>query len=303
MGTSMQQSSRTAPRRAQRKRFTVLVASDGSPQARAAARLAVDFPWPAHSAGAGLVAWGRELWGDRFASEVVAGAGRVADETKRTLRRRWPAAAVALADASPVEAILGHRPRPDVVVLGAHGYSPLERLMLGSVSRAVVRRSTASVLVVKSPRRPPRHLVIGYDGSANARRAVKMVAGLALPRNARVTLLGLCEVVRPPAIGLMPATIRASLAAEARAFNAKRVAATRRRLERAAKPLAAAGWRVSVDARPGIAVRELVAAGEALRADVMVIGARGASGLRRIFLGSVAETVLDRSAVPVLLVR
>jgi nucleotide-binding universal stress UspA family protein len=60
---------------------------------------------------------------------------------------------------------------------------------------------------------------------------------------------------------------------------------------------------VGTAARPGVAARDLVRTGVRLRADVIVIGARGASGLRRIMLGSVAEAVLDRAALPVLVVR
>jgi nucleotide-binding universal stress UspA family protein len=40
---------------------------------------------------------------------------------------------------------------PDVIVLGSHGYSRWERLLLGSVSDSVVHHAPCSVLIVRTP--------------------------------------------------------------------------------------------------------------------------------------------------------
>lgn len=44
---------------------------------------------------------------------------------------------------------------PDLFVLGARGLSATRRLLLGSVSDAVVHHAKSSVLIVRSPDRPP----------------------------------------------------------------------------------------------------------------------------------------------------
>lgn len=41
--------------------------------------------------------------------------------------------------------------RSDLVIVGSHGYSRWERLLLGSVSNSVVQHAPCSVLVVRSP--------------------------------------------------------------------------------------------------------------------------------------------------------
>ena len=41
---------------------------------------------------------------------------------------------------------------PDLIVIGSHGYSRWERLLLGSVSDSVVHHAPCSVLVVRTPR-------------------------------------------------------------------------------------------------------------------------------------------------------
>jgi nucleotide-binding universal stress UspA family protein len=40
---------------------------------------------------------------------------------------------------------------PDLIVLGSHGYSRWERLLLGSVSDSVVHHAPCSVLIVRTP--------------------------------------------------------------------------------------------------------------------------------------------------------
>lgn len=40
---------------------------------------------------------------------------------------------------------------PDIIVLGSHGYSRWERLLLGSVSDSVVHHAPCSVLIVRTP--------------------------------------------------------------------------------------------------------------------------------------------------------
>lgn len=41
--------------------------------------------------------------------------------------------------------------QPDLIVLGSHGYSRWERLLLGSVSDSVVHHAPCSVLIVRTP--------------------------------------------------------------------------------------------------------------------------------------------------------
>jgi nucleotide-binding universal stress UspA family protein len=48
---------------------------------------------------------------------------------------------------------------PDLIVIGSHGWKGLDRLLLGSVSNAIVRQASCSVQVVRSNR---------YDGVTHA---------------------------------------------------------------------------------------------------------------------------------------
>lgn len=289
-----------------RDRFHVLVASDGSAPARAAVKAATVFPWPRGARASGVVAWDaaahiRTPAGVR--EGIRATIDRMAEETEAALRERWPDARCAVVSGAPDVAILARARRVGAraIVAGSTGRGALGRLLVGSVTRALARRATASLLVVKGRPASFDRLVLGFDGSRNARRAIDLVASLSPPRGGRVT------VVR--AVSPEPAPHRVHLPPAARRIGQERAAAlateARRRAraetEAAARPLARAGWKVRVDVRVGAALDTVLAATR--DAHLVVVGARGTGGLRGLLLGSVATGALDRARVPVLIAR
>ena len=74
-------------------------------------------------------------------------------------------------------------------------------------------------------------------------------------------------------------------------------------LSRAVKTLSSAGWKVDQAVTDGAPLRDLLATVSNVGADLLVVGAKGVTGLRHLLLGSVAEGALNRSPVPVLVVR
>ena len=289
-----------------KKRFPVLVATDGSAPARAAVEAAVVFPWPPGSEGHGIVSRGMPVLSDANPTvwdALLEAARTEARRAEGQLRRRWPDAEVFVTDLPPVLGILGRarKLRARVIVVGSRGLGAVGRLFLGSVSRAVVRRAPLPVLVARGPARPPRRFLIGVDGSPHAHAAVAYVASLAHPVGGRVTLLGVVEPIRPPSTGLMTARLRALVTSEVAGVEREHVAAARRELATASARLTKAGWQVRTEVRMGRPLEELVAASRVT--DVLVVGARGIGAVERLILGSVAEGVVSRAAVPVLIVR
>ena len=67
--------------------------------------------------------------------------------------------------------------------------------------------------------------------------------------------------------------------------------------------LEAAGFEVAVEVRFGIPAEEIAAAAEQHRADAIAMATHGRSGLRQLLMGSVAERVLRRVDIPVLMLR
>ena len=280
--------------------FPVLLATDGSRAARVAAGAAVRFPWPGGARGHGVLARSRPPrsgWPDSVTQAIRQSELRAALAARRALRSRWPDAEVAVVDRSPVDATLAEARRLDAkaVVVGARGH--------GSISRLVVRQVRTAVLVIKRPLPDVRHLLIGIDGSTYSRKAVELVARLAVPDAGAVTLIAVVEPVRPVSVGLLPSSIRGTIGRELAALEAERTQHAQRELDRAARRLKRAGWSVEAEVRTGTPLIELVGAAQDFRTDVLVLGARGVSGLERLLLGSVAEGALHRAPMSVLIVR
>ena len=148
-----------------------------------------------------------------------------------------------------------------------------------------------------------RRVVLGMDGSAHSRRAVAFLTRMQPPRGGRVTVVRVVEPVRVPSMPLVPSGMRAQIAGQAEAANRSLAAGARRQVEAAAAALARAGWRTRAVVRSGVPLAELLAAVRAERADVLVLGARGAGAVTHFLLGSVAEAALKRAPVEVLIVK
>jgi nucleotide-binding universal stress UspA family protein len=293
---------------ARKREFRVLVATDGSPSARAAVAVATAFPWPRGAQAHGVVARRPEAPAETSRRVLPAfdrDGMRIAAGARRALAQRWPGAEVAIVNKSPVKAILdeARRLRVAVVVLGWRGHGGFSRFLFGSVSRGVVRQAPCPVLVVRRRPRDLRSFVIGLDGSRNARRAALFLAGLRPPRSGRVTMVRVEEPVTVPSRGTLPSNVRAMVRRELAAVNRQRRARAQRDVAKVAARLARAGWSVRTSVRSGTPLDELLDAVAQARPGVLVVGARGVGALRRLLLGSVAEGALNHSPVPVLVVR
>jgi nucleotide-binding universal stress UspA family protein len=74
-------------------------------------------------------------------------------------------------------------------------------------------------------------------------------------------------------------------------------------LERHAEELRARGLTVEAEVREGYPATVIEEEAGRVSADLVVIGTRGLSGLKHLFLGSVAERVVQRAPCPVLTVK
>jgi nucleotide-binding universal stress UspA family protein len=294
--------------------LTVLLATDGSRQAHAALVLGASFPWTetaqAHlvlaRGGIPLGPWPADVWVAGVAGAPDRALEREISRARRIVRHRWPDVTVSAVTTPPVEAIIeeARRRRAGVIVVGSRGLGFARRLMLGSVSRGVVRRAGCPVLVVNGRRRRIKRVVLATDGSRNASRALGfLLARLEPSAGARVKVVRVLEPVLPRTRALLPAPVRGAVIASAARVNAERARQARREVAGAAVLLKRAGWRARGIVREGVPLVELLREAATFRADLLVVGARGTGGVARLLLGSVAEGVLDRSPVPVLLVK
>ncbi len=119
-----------------------------------------------------------------------------------------------------------------------------------------------------------------------------------------MVLVNVVEPVTVPAsVGRFPSSVRANIHGEVAALNKEQRQQRQATVAAAAARLRRSGWTAKSEVRVGAPLASLLKAVEDHHADLLVLGARATSGLERALLGSVANGALNRSLVPVLLVR
>jgi nucleotide-binding universal stress UspA family protein len=189
----------------------------------------------------------------------------------------------------------------DLLVIGSHGRSGFERLLMGSTAERVVRKSPCPVLVVPPQSAPPdegrfRQIVCGIDFSTASLQAFRHAIRTVAANGADVTLVHAIE---------MPPELHDSQIVAAYDVEAIRAAAdvgTRARLEAIVAGDDAAHVCLHATAVEGRAHREILKIATTRNADLVVLGTHGRSAIDRYVFGSNTDAVLRAAACPVLTV-
>ena len=288
--------------------FCVVVATDGSPPANAAVATTLVFPWPDKTRVFGVVARRTPTTAGRPGYVVRAWDrhwNRVVNATTHALARRFADPVVSIVDKYPAAAIRDAAKKcdADLIVMGWRGHGAFRRLLMGSVSRSVIRAAPCSVLVTRRRAHAIRSFVVGVDRSRAARRAIDLIARLPVPRGGQVTVVQVVEPLTLPSLRNIPGAVRKALGREAQVVDRTRSEDAERAVDAAVNALRAGGWKARGLVRSGAPLTELLAATADAAAHVLVVGSRGSKAIERRLLGSVAEGALDHSPVPVLVVR
>jgi nucleotide-binding universal stress UspA family protein len=232
---------------------------------------------------------------DTAAAGILDRAARLADAAQvpsTKLQFSGPAAEAIVSSAAQC--------RADAIVVGTQGKRGLERLFVGSTAADVLRHSDVPVFVV-----PPhnedehvrsRRILVAVDESEQSQHALRFALDLAETQAA--TLL-LCNAVdtrdlykKAATYGYDPAPILAQLRGSVQAMLERRA--------ELAEDRDLAHEIVIVNGEPARAIAGIATS---RNVDSIVIGTHGRHGLQRLFLGSVAEGVVQRATVPVAVIR
>ena len=190
----------------------------------------------------------------------------------------------------------------DIIVIGTHGRSGFERLMLGSVAERVLRKAACPVLTVPIHSRDVvprvhsiRRVLCPVDFSRSSHEALAYAAAFADQAQARLTILHVLEL--PPELSEYAGAMGLVAYRDARIYEAR---------TRLSEMVASA-------VPPTCKVRELVLEGkpysEILKvaaeqeADLIAIGVRGRGPVDLVFFGSTTNHVVRAAHCPVLTLK
>ena len=293
-----------------------LLAYDASAGSEEAASLLLALPWPSGSSvrviavvepSAAVVSavpltLGRSVTSPEIEPEIVE---FLRSEVARVVERIQAAGIEADGDVlrgRPATVLVDEADRfaADLIVAGSRGHGPIASLVLGSVSAELVDHAPCPVLVARRPE--AKRVIFASDGSASANHAEEVIARWPIFDDAAVRVVSVAEVVRPWHTGLAPTMYRQVAEAYAKDLDAART--KHEALARsAAERLRGAGRTADEKLLEGDAAAGIIEEASSWRADLIVLGSRGLTGLSRLLLGSVARNVLQGGATSVLVVR
>jgi nucleotide-binding universal stress UspA family protein len=286
--------------------MTILLATDGSEDAKLAARVAADVatttgrevhivhvlePLPRY-AYSGITP---EIYSLVYDKRRAQAGDLLAREADRLPSEGVNVAEVHLREGPIVDEILdvGDEVRASPIVMGSRGLGLVKNLLLGSISEGVVHHSRSPVLVARGGQGawPPAQVVVGNDGSEMARQAGELAAEIAKPFGSSGVLVR--------AYPEMP-----EIDAEGRSFDPRLVDDALRRSERdlrehADKLEGALGRRLRVQIAVGDPASAILRESEGENV-LVAVGSRGLGPVRRMRLGSVSTKVLRAAKGPVL---
>jgi SulP family sulfate permease len=170
----------------------------------------------------------------------------------------------------------------DLIVMGRGGRRGLARVRLGQATAKVIGHAHCSVLVVpRNTEIKGQRFVLATDGSVYADAATALAGSFAKILGAPVSVLSV----------MLPSQ------------SAQRHEEARAAADRAAAFLASHGIDAEAVVTPGRPDEVIVETTATRKADLIVVGSHGRTGLERTMLGSVSERVIDTASTAILVAK
>ena len=292
--------------------FRIQLAVDGSEHSMAATQLVRDLQLPPGSEVTilGVLTPGRPPGKSRLqaafeqAEKILEGSPV---ETKRKLLHGHAAKRI-------IE--YGSEHRPDLMAIGAIGVYPILKILLGSTAHQVVENARWPVLVMRTPYRGLRSVLLTTDGSQNSSQAAQYLAQFPLPEQTEFQVLHVktlypsmpspaygARSLTPPIpfmLSMMPSPAELQYVSRHAEFAEQKgqtiLAETR-------NALLGAGRTVTTFLRQGDPAAEILKHSEEQGVDLIVAGPRGLKGLEAWGWDSVSRKLVDYANSSILFVR
>jgi len=200
---------------------------------------------------------------------------------------------------SPAEAIVRRaaQERSHLIVVGTRGLSDVKGFLLGSVARKVVSLAPCPVLVIKRPLPTISRVLLAVDNSKGSRAAARFLRSSILPDTAAITICTSAET---------PVTDLASRYLSDRQLEELKQPVLERATDLVAglrEEFIKEGYAVTTNVQMNHVIDAILKLATANHSELLVAGSRGLTGMERLHLGSVSESLLKYAPCSVLIVR
>jgi nucleotide-binding universal stress UspA family protein len=179
----------------------------------------------------------------------------------------------------------------DLIVMGRKGMSKLSKALVGSVTARVIGHSQKDVLVVPNDTSIGwKSIIFATDGSKYCEAATNKVIDFAKSYGSEVKVISAVDVTEE-------FMARAPGAVEDLVKKAKEI------VEDVKKKASSEGIKVEGIVREGDAYKVIVNIAKKQKANAVIMGSHGRTGLKRLLMGSVTERVIGHAPCPVLVVK
>ena len=294
----------------------IILATDGSDSALAAVDFLASFPFPEETEVAMLSVIDRSLLSGTGREGMEAEHQEALSLAEESLKREaeellraesarleqagWPSTAEVRFGSPAAEIVkAAEDSNADLILLGSRGTSDLKHLLMGGVSHNVLHYAPCSVLLVRHPSHipleAPWHVLIAYDDSEPAKRAMELCASLPLAVSDEVTTLTVL-----PLVTMFRQDIRQRLSP----FWHQKKQAALAALRAATDAVQWSTSEVAAELREGPNVsQEILNAAERLESDLIMLGDKGAGAFEKLLLGSVTNRTARHAGCAVWVVR
>ncbi len=179
----------------------------------------------------------------------------------------------------------------DLIVMGRKGMAGLQRTLVGSVTARVIGYSQRDVLVVPDGTSIGwKNIIFATDGSKYSEAATNKAIDFAKSYGSEIKVISVVDVTEE-------FMARAPGAVEDLVKKAKEI------VEDVKKKASSEGINAEGIVREGDAYKIIVNIAKKQKANAIIMGSHGRTGLKRLLMGSVTERVIGHAPCPVLVVK
>jgi nucleotide-binding universal stress UspA family protein len=294
--------------RTNKQPFNILLATDGSEHALAAARLANDLALPP---GSSITILAVLIPREASSYSMLEGA---LEQTRAMIQNQDSTVFTELQTGYPAEVIheYSQEHNIDLIILGAKGLRHTLGILLGGVAQQVVEYTQVPVLVVRAPYHGLNRIVAAIDESGCSQHVLEFLSGsgfhlpLPLPKAAKISVV---HVLPPVAVYphympsmhagqiFVPPDEELDIRREEDKTRGKEL------LKRAVEGLEQASIEANTDLLTGDAATEIIEYAMRKKVDLILVGSRGLSAARAWLLGSVSRKLVHYAGCSVLVVK